>query len=64
MGCPQPAPRPFAGHFACIRTKMPNVAPSALQLPTSGYAKTSVLLRRSIAYLAVIEILQIAKAIR
>jgi hypothetical protein len=40
------------------------VAPSALQVPTSGYAKTSVLLRRSIAYLAVIEILEIAKAIR
>lgn len=43
---------------------MPNVALSALQVPTSGYAKTSVLLRRSIAYLTVIEILEIAKAIR
>ena len=43
---------------------MANIALSALQVPTSGYAKTSVLLRRSIAYLTVIEILEIAKAIR
>ncbi|MFG6560059.1 hypothetical protein [Sulfitobacter sp. 1A15299] len=43
---------------------MANISLPALQSPTIGYAKTSVLLRRSIAYLAVIEILEIAKAIR
>jgi hypothetical protein len=36
----------------------------ALQATPSRYAETSVLLRRSIAYLPVIETLRIAKAIR